>query len=70
MENDRIAKRVYVAECADSRSLGGLRKRWINTVKDCLKKRGLDVSQARRMAHDRSLWRGFVRGNAWEIAGG
>ena len=39
MENDRIAKRVYVGECASSRSVGRLRKRrWINTIKDCLRR--------------------------------
>ena len=43
MENDRIFKRIYVEECVGSRSLGRPRKRWIDTVKDCLKKRGLDV---------------------------
>ena len=39
-------------------------KRWINTVKECLRKRGLDVGQARRMVQDRSDWEGglFVRG--------
>ena len=42
IENDGIAKRVYVEECAASCS----RKRWIDTVKDYLKKRGLDVKQA------------------------
>ena len=62
MENDRIAKRVYVGECAGSRSVGRPRKRWIDTVKDCLRKRGLDVREARRMVHNRSVWRGFVRG--------
>ena len=67
MENDKIAKRFYVGECAGSRSL---RKRWIDTVKDCLKKRGLDVRQARRMLDDRIVWRGFVRGNAWGVARG
>ena len=40
MENDRIAKRVCVRECAGSRSVGRLRKRWIDIVKECLKKRG------------------------------
>ena len=40
MENDGIAKRVYVGECADSRSVGS----------------------------DRSVWWGFVRGNAWGVA--
>ena len=39
-------------------------KRWIDTVKECLKKRGLNVRQARRMVQDRNEWWGFVRGNA------
>ena len=59
MENDRIAKRFHVGECAVSRSVGMPRKRWIYTVKDCLEKRGLDVRQARRMVLDRSGWRGM-----------
>ena len=39
-------------------------KRWIDSVRDCLRKRGLDVRQAKRMVQNRSEWRGFVRGNA------
>ena len=58
MENDKIAKRVYVGVCAGSHLVNRPRKRWINTVKDHLRKRNLDVRQARRMA-------GFVKGNAW-----
>ena len=34
MENDRISKRVFVGEYAGNRSVGRLRKRWIDTVKD------------------------------------
>ena len=45
MENDKNAKRVYVGVCPGSRSVGRPRKRWFDTVKDCLKKRGLDVKQ-------------------------
>ena len=41
--------------------MGSLRKRWIDTVKGCLKKRLLGVRQARRIVKDRSEWRGFVR---------
>ena len=63
MESDKI-------ECAGSHSVGRLRKRWIDTVKDCLKKRGLYVRQARGMVHNKSVCRGFVRGNAWGIARG
>ena len=54
MEKERNAKRVYVGECAGSHSVGRSRKRWIETVKDCLGKRGLDVRQARRMVQDRT----------------
>ena len=49
MENDRTAKRVYVGEFAGSLSVGRSRKRWIDTMKYCLRKRGLDVRHARRM---------------------
>ena len=63
MENNRIAKKVHVGECVSSRSVGKARKRWIDTVKDFLKKRGLDAREAKRMLHNKSVWRGFVRGN-------
>ena len=54
MENDRIAKRVYVEECAGSRSAGRPRKRCTDKVKKCLRKRSLDIRQARRMVQDRN----------------
>ena len=38
-------------------------KRWIDIVKNCLKKKGLDVMQPRRMVFHRSVWQEFVRGN-------
>ena len=47
MERDRIAKRVYVGMCAGSRSVGKPQNRWIDTVRECLKKRGLDIRKAR-----------------------
>ena len=50
----RIAKRVYVGEGAGSGSMGKPPKRWIDNVKERLKKRCLDVRQARRMVQDRS----------------
>ena len=45
--NVRIAKRFYVGECAGCRSVARPRKRWNDTVRDCLRK-GLDVRQERR----------------------
>ena len=38
IENDRIVKRAYVGECSSSHSVGRPRKRWIDKVKDCLRK--------------------------------
>ena len=46
--------RVYVGECAGSHSLDRPWKRWTDTVKDCLRKRSLDVRQARRMVQHKS----------------
>ena len=43
-----------MGECAGNRSVGRSRKSWIDTVKDCLRKRALDVRQASRMVQDRS----------------
>ena len=53
-----------------SRPVGRMRKRWIDTLKDCLKKRGLDFGQPRIFGHDRSVWRGFVWRNAQGVARG
>ena len=64
MENDMTGKRVYVEEYSGNRLVGRPRRRWIDTVKDCLKKSDLDIRQARRIVHDMSVWRRFVKGNA------
>ena len=69
MERGRIAKRVYGGVClVVVQWVGHGRDRLI--LKECLKKRSLDVRQARRMVQDRSEWWGFVRGNAWGVARG
>ena len=66
-ENDRIAKRFYVRKCAGNSSVGRPRKKWIDTVKECLKKRGLN---AWRIGHDRSVCRRFVSGESMGVARG
>ena len=70
MERDGNTKRVNVEECAGSHAVGRPRKRWIDTVKEYLRKRGLDVRQVRRMVQDNNEWQGLVRGNTWDILGG
>ena len=64
---DRIAKRVYVGEFACSHSVGRPQKRRIDTVKECLKKRGLDVREARGMVQDRTEWRPFAKGRVHRV---
>ena len=46
IENERIAKRLYIGECTGSCSVWRLWKSCIDTVKG-FEKRGLDVRQAR-----------------------
>ena len=53
--------RFFVGKCAGSHSVSRSWKRWIDTVKESLKIRGLDVSQVERMVQDGSEWQGFVR---------
>ena len=46
--------REYVGECAGSHSVAKPRKRWTDTMKECLKNGGLDIRQTKRMVQDRS----------------
>ena len=66
-ENDRIMKRIYVGECAGICSVAMMWKRWIDTVKDCLRKRGLYVRQARRMVQDGNEWWEFAWSETWRM---
>ena len=59
-----------VGMCAGHRSVSRPQEREMDTVKEYLRKRGLDVRKARRMVQDKCEWHGFVRGNAWGIARG
>ena len=47
MENDRIAKTVYVGEFAGSLSVGRPRMRYIYTVKDYLKKKRVRCQESK-----------------------
>ena len=59
MGNDRTAKRGYVRECVGNRLLGRLRKRWIVSVNECLKKKSLDVGRTKKMVYDKMNGRGL-----------
>ena len=67
MERDRIFKRVYVGECAVSRSVGGSQKRWIDTVKEFLKKRDWISGKQGEWSRIGVNVGGFIRGNACSV---
>ena len=69
MEKGSTAKRVYVGEYVGISLVSRPRKRWIDSVNDCLKKNFLNVGQPRRMVYDMNEWRKLVRGNAWGVGG-
>ena len=48
--------RKSMYQCTGSCSVGWPRKRWIDTMKDSLRKRGSDIRQSRKMVQDRSEW--------------
>ena len=52
-------------EYVGSRLVGRLRKRWIDSVNECLKKRGLNVGRASRMVYYRNECRGFELLQLW-----
>ena len=56
----------YVGECAGSSSVGRPQKIWIDTVKECLKKKkeGWMSDNQRRIVQKRSELQEFGRGNA------
>ena len=70
LESDRIAERIYVRKNGGSHSVRRPQKKWIDTMKECLRKRVLDIRQPKRMLQEKCEWQGFVRGNAWGVAQG
>ena len=65
MDDSRMVKRMYKSECIGKRPPGRAKRRWIDSVEECLVEKNVSLVQARRLAHDRCEWRGFVRGRGW-----
>src|SRR5678815_2021302 len=59
MEDSRLVKRMYSDECAGNRPAGKPKKKWIESVKECLKERNVSLADATRKVHNRSEWVGF-----------
>ena len=53
---------MYSGECAGNRPAGRRKKKWIESVKECLKERNASLAEARRKVHNMIEWLGFVKG--------
>src|SRR5678815_4421311 len=62
MDDGRLVKPIYSSQCAGNRPAGRQKKKWIESVKECLEERNASLAEARRKVHNRSEWRGFVKG--------
>src|SRR5678815_4580476 len=62
MDDSRFIKRMYSGKCAENRPDGKPKKKWIESVKECLEERNVSLAEARSKVHNRSEWRGFVKG--------
>src|SRR5678816_2521990 len=62
MDDSRLVKRMYSGECAGYRPAGRPKKKWIDSVKEFLEERNVSLPKAKRKVHNKSEWRGFVKG--------
>lgn len=60
MEEERLAKRVWLARPRHKRKRGRPRKTWDSTVEESLRKRGISWNDARRMAKNKKEWSLFI----------
>ena len=61
MDENRLARRVMMAEVIGGRVRGRPRFGWMEGVKVALGNRGMTVEAGRRCARDRKEWRALVR---------
>src|SRR5678815_4983448 len=62
MNESRLVKRMYSGECVGNRPAGRPKRKWTESVNECLKEINVSLAEARIKVHDRREWRGFVRG--------
>src|SRR5678816_4581044 len=60
MDDSRLVRRMYSGECAGNRPAGRPKEKWIESVKECLKKKNVSLAEAIRKVHNKNEWRDFV----------
>jgi hypothetical protein len=61
MGGDRIARKVFEAKAQGGRPVGRPRQTWEEQVSIMMAGRGINWTEARIVAHDRSRWRRLCR---------
>jgi len=69
MDGDRMAKQVYESEMQGRRCRGRPRKKWMDSVKEVLAKRGLNIQEAKVCVQNRQEWRNVCRGERRAVGG-
>jgi len=69
MDGNRLAKQVYESEMQGRRCRGRPRKGWMDSVKEVLSKRGLNIQEAKVCVQDRREWRNVCRGEERAVGG-
>src|SRR5678815_4553858 len=53
MNDSRLVKRMYSGECVGNQQAGRPKKKWIESVNECLKDRNVSLAKARINLHNR-----------------
>ena len=69
MGDERLVKKVYESDTNGTRSRGRPRRRWMDEVQDCVRRKGLTIQEAKVSVQDRNEWRTICRGDG-RAAGG
>ena len=62
MDDERLARKLFVSEVVGERGRGRPRWRWMDGVGDILRSKGLTVEEGLMMVYDRNDWRRLVYG--------
>ena len=61
MNESRLVKRMYSGECVGNRPAGRPKRKWIESVNECLKERNVSLAEARIKVQKRSEWGVFLK---------
>src|SRR5678815_5828185 len=56
MNGSRLVKRMYSGDCVGNRPAGRPKRKWIESVNECLKERNVSLAEARIKVHDCLLY--------------